>query len=413
MIEISLEEFEDFYKEQIETIFFKIRRVIRKQIGNIRDILLIDLMGSLDFFERSSKEKSLDEKAQRSLNLFLDRIEKQIKEVRIPEDDDINFKTVNDLINDIKKLFNAINDIARKSLPKIQKEFQPEIKKLNYDTRKLQKKMAYLEQIIKKKYRDVKDAENLLEKIPKFFTLKENIEKAKADLDHFENELEEKKQKLEELNQKLLQLEKNELFKQLEKERNDLFQMQLKLNDQLGFKKALKKMKFELEKENIHIPNVNLNYLRDFLKNPINKLLSERKDLPNFSTLLVQLRRALEENKLNLKSETKDKTIEQINQIFEEKTIHNYLEKYRVLKEKIKKTEEKIKEKGLANQLEELKNQISTTTAKLEHIQNDLNRKNKDFLRYLGNLKQEREQFQNLLEKVIGEPVKLNITLTF
>ena len=56
----------------------------------------------------------------------------------------------------------------------------------------------------------------------------------------------------------------------------------------------------ELEKETIHISNINLNYLRDFLKNPIKMLINERKDLPEFSALLIQLRHALEENKLNL-----------------------------------------------------------------------------------------------------------------
>ena len=78
--------------------------------------------------------------------------------------------------------------------------------------------------------------------------------------------------------------------------------MQLKINNNLGFKKALKKLKFNLEKELIHVPNIYVNFLRDFLKNPIPILLSERQDLPRFSALLVQLRRALEENKLNLKS---------------------------------------------------------------------------------------------------------------
>ncbi|MHA1147295.1 MAG: hypothetical protein ACTSR8_03530 [Promethearchaeota archaeon] len=412
MIEIELDEFEDFYKNQIEEIFYKIKKLIRKQISNIRDLILLDIKRALTHFEEGREGKNIDEKGERSLNLFLDRISKQIDEIRLPENDNINYESINYLINDIKRLFNTINDIARKSLPKIQKEFQPEIKSLNYSTNKLRKKTTMLDQFLRKKYMDVKNAEDLLNKLPKFYSLITNIENAKSDLDKFTEEKEYLEGEKHKLSEEFLKLEKNPLFQELENERDELFQMQLKINNNIGFKKALKKLKFNLEKENIHIPNIDLTFLRDFLKNPIPILLSERQDLPRFSALLVQLRRALEENKLNLKSDTKEKTIEQINEIFDKKVIHDDLEVYKEIKEKMKSIEKKIKQEGLAHQLDNIKNQISLNTVKLEHVQNDLNRKNKDYLRYLTNLKQEREDFQTLVEKVIGEPIKLNITLS-
>jgi len=211
----------------------------------------------------------------------------------------------------------------------------------------------------------------------------------------------------------LLSLQNNELFKILENKKDDLFQLRIKINDQLGFKKALKKLKFELEKNTIHIGNVDLNYLKDFLKNPINSLVKERTDLPNFTSILVQLRYALEENKLNLKSDTKDKTIEQINAIFDEKTIYDDLERLKEIRNGVKEIEKNIEVAGLAQKLEDVKNQISINTAKLEHIQADFERRNKDYLRYLSGLKQEREEFQNLIQKVIEEEFKLNISFEF
>ena len=142
-------------------------------------------------------------------------------------------------------------------------------------------------------------------------------------------------------------------------------------------------------------------------------LSDERKDLPNFSTLLVQLRHALEENKLNLKADTRDKTIEQINIIFEEKELQELIEKYKSLQDEIKEIEGKINEAGLAKNLENTQNQISSNTAKLEHVENDLNRRNKDYLRHLSNLKNEREDFQKSVQDVIGEEVKLKIKFSF
>ena len=410
MIEKDLDEFKDFYKEKLNSQFFKIKKFTNKSLQDIRKSL-IEIKVCLDHFLETGKEK-IDQKAKKSLNFFSDRIRREIDEIEIPEEE-INYDNIMDLLNSIKKLFTSINEIARKSLPKFHKEVQAELKELNYHTRKLGKKQAQLDEFMRKKYTNVKDAEYLLKKLPKLFSLKENIEHAKIDLDEFENELEERKTKLEELNSELINLEKNELFNELEAEKEKLFQLQMSINNEIGFKKALKKFKFELEKGTVHVPNIELNYLRDFLKNPIKMLSNERKDLPKFTSLMVQLRHVLEENKLNLKSETKQKTIEQINAIFEEKLLQSKIEDYLKLKEVIKELEKQIEEAGLTQKLEELKNQISSNTIKLEHIEADYNRKNKDYTRYLSALKTEREDFQNLVEEILKEGVKLNITFSF
>ena len=410
MIEKDLEEFENFYKKQLNSQFFKVKKYTKRFLQDIRENL-IEIKVCLDHFLETGKEK-IEQKDQKSLKLFSARIRKEIDEIQIPEEE-INYDNISDLLNSIKKLFTRINEIARKSFPKFQKKVQAEIKELDYLTRRLGKKQAQLDDFMRKKYTTVRDAEYLLKKLPKFFTLKENIEHAKVDLDGFENELEERKAKQEELNSELINLEKNELFKDLEAGKEKLFQLQMSINDEIGFKKALKKFKFELEKGTIHIPNMDMNYLRDFLKNPIKMLSNERKDLPKITSLMVQLRHVLEENKLNLKSETKQKTIEQINAIFDEKLLQISIENYLQLKESIKGVEKKIEEEGLAQKLEDLKNQISSNTIKLEHVKVDYNRKNKDYTRYLSALKSEREEFQKSIEAILKEEIKVNITFSF
>jgi len=410
MIEKNLEDFEEFYTEKINNIFSKIKKVLKKLILEIRENL-IEIKVCLDHF-LEIEEGKIDQKAQKSLHFFSDRIRKEIDEIEVPEED-ITYDNTLDLLNSIKRLFTSINEIARKSLPKFQKEVQPQIKELNYITRKLGKNQANLDEFMRKKYNEVKEAEYLLKKLPKLFSLKENIEHAKADLDQFEIELEERQKKQDVLNTQLLKLEKNNLFKDLEVEKDKLFKLQMKINDEIGFKKALKKFKFELEKGNLHITNIDLNYLRDFLKNPIKILASERKDLPKFTSLMVQVRHVLEENKLNLKTDTKQKTIEHINAIFDEKILQTNIEEYLQLKEQIKSIEEQIQTAGLAEKLDRLKNDISNNTIKLEHAQNDYARKNKDYTRYLNSLKNEREEFQTLVEDKIGEQIKLNIVFTF
>ncbi len=410
MLKKNLEDFEVFYKERLNSQFFKIRKVTKKSITDIKDSL-IEIKLCLDHFLEKGKEK-IDKKAQKSLQFFSKKIRKEIDEIEIPEEE-VNYDNIMDLLNNVKKLFTSINEIARKSLPKFHKDVQSEIKELNYLTRKLGKKQGIFNDFLRKKYTGVKDAEYLLKKLPKLFHLKENIEHAKGDLEKFERELEDRKVRQEDLNSQLLEKEKNKLFNELEIEKERLFQIKLKINDEIGFKKALKKLKFELEKGTFHIPNIDLYYLKDFIKNPIKMLTNEQKDLPKFTGLLVQLRHVLEENKLNLKTDTKQKSIEQISAIFNEKQLQANVEIYLQIEEAIKGIEKRIQEAGLVQKLEALKNEISLNTIKIENVETDYNRKNKDYTRYLNALKNEREEFQNSVEEILNEKVKINITFSF
>jgi DNA repair exonuclease SbcCD ATPase subunit len=410
MIEVDLDEFEEFYNERINEKYYKIKKVAQKMISDVRENL-VEIKLCMDHFLDAGEDK-IDKKAVRSLHYFSDKIKKEIDEIEIP-DDRITFKSLYQLLNSLKKLFNSINDIARKSLPKFGKQVQAEIKELDYLTRKLGKKQRNLDKFLRKKYLEVKEAEDVLDKLPKFYTLKENIENAKSDVEEFKAEKEEIESKLNEFNQKLLELEKNELFQKLEQYKDELFKLKLKVNGEISFKKALKKMKVEIEKENIYLTNINLNYIRDFIKNPVRILSNEDKDLQKYSSMLVQLRHALEEDKLNLKSDKKEKALEQINHFFDEREIQEDIDRVKELKNKIKTYKQKIKDAGLSGKLEEVKDKISLYTVKLEHIENDINRRNKDYLRYLASLKKEREEFQNQVEDIIEEEVKVTITFTF
>ncbi|MBD3193584.1 MAG: hypothetical protein GF317_00910 [Candidatus Lokiarchaeota archaeon] len=409
MVEVELEEFEEFYKKRLNDKFYKEKKVGRKLIDEIRDNL-ISIKVCMDHFMEA--EDKLDKKSVRSLNFFSDRIRKEIDDIDIP-DEEISYNNLISLLTAIKKLFNNINDIARKSIPKFQKEAQNEIKELNYITRKLTKNHANLEKFVRKKYDNVKDAEDVLEKLSKFYNLRDNIENAKSDLEQFEDDHEDVKNTLEDLNNKLLELEKDKLFRKVKKLREEIFQLKLKINNQLGFKKALKKLRVEVERGNLHVSNLDENYIREFIKSPIRVLTSDSKDFTKFRGLLVQLRHVLEENKLNLKADKKEKTIEQINEIFDERGVYNNIETLNELKEKLDKAKKTIQKKGLGDELEDVKNEISIYTQKLEHIENDLGRKNKDYLKYLATLKRDRAEFQKSVEKVIDEEFKLTITFTF
>jgi hypothetical protein len=409
MVEVELENFESWYQERLNEVFNKKKKAAQKLIEDIREGL-IDIQKTMDHF--MDIEDELKKKPKRSLNFFTDKVNKEIEKVEIP-DDRITYENLMALLKDLKRLFTEINDAAKKSIPKFKSKVQPEIKELNYHTRKLGKKQSVLEKFALKKYTEVKEAEDLLDKLSKFYNLRNNIENAREDLDKLEEEQETTKSELKKQKEKLLSLEKHKLFQNKKEARDKAFKLKMKINGELGFKKALRKLKVEVERGNIHLTDITENYVRDFIKNPVRVLLKEGQDLTKFRGLLVQLRHVLEQKKLNLKSDKREKSIAQINKIFDEREIYDDIDTYKDLKEEIKKTKKKIKKKGLDDQLEEVKSQISVLTQRLEHINNDLESKNKDYLKYLAKLKRDRNRFQKTIEQVLEEEVKIAISFSF
>ncbi|GAG20249.1 unnamed protein product, partial [marine sediment metagenome] len=163
MVEIDLEDFEDFYKKKLNLLFQKIKKAAKKHIAEIRNEL-IEIKVCVDHFLEAGQEK-IKAKPLRSLHLFSDRMKKEIEDIEIPEE--IYYDKIFEYLNSIKKLFGIINEIARKTFPKFKKEVQTQIKELEYITRRLRKKHQIFEEFLRKKYSDVKNAEELLKKLPK------------------------------------------------------------------------------------------------------------------------------------------------------------------------------------------------------------------------------------------------------
>lgn len=394
----------------MEDIFFKVKRKAQKMIESI-DEGLNDLKKSIDRMENSEAKENLDQKANKSLQYFNERIKKDINEIDIPEE--MTYESLSELLKAIKKLFELINDISKKTIPKFQKDFQVEIKDLHYHTRKLGQKGGMLDKLLREKFKSVREAEHLLNRLPKLFALKNNIEHAKSSINEIEKEKEEVAKLLESLESELLKLEDNELFKKQSELNNALFNLKIDLNDSLKFKKALKKLRVELERGNIKLRNISLNDIKEFLKDPIVSLCKDSKDLRKLSNLLVQLRLSLESNELNLKTTKKETTIEQINQILSGNKLKENVERFKQTQEEMRNLEKQISEIGLSKKLTQIKEKIASTSLKKEHLENDFKKKTEDYLSYLKKLKEERERFSKLVEDKTEEKVKIEIIFTF
>lgn len=361
--------------------------------------------------EKSEAKENLDQKANKSLTYFTERVKKDINIIEIPED--MTYEKLSTLLKEIKKLFELITDISRKTIPKFQRDFQAEIKDLHYYTRKLGQKGGILDKFLREKYKKIREAENLINKLPKLFALKNNIENAKNSINEIGNEKEDVAIQLESLKNELLKFEDHALFKKQSDLNNDLFHLKMDINDNLKFKKALKKLRVEVERGNIKLRNISIDDIKDFFKDPIVNLCKDSKDLRKLSILLVQLRKTLESNELKLKTTKKESTIEHINQILSGNELKENIEKYKHLQEEISNLEKEINETGLSKKIFQLKEKIASASLKKDHLENDFKKKNDDYLSYLKKLKEEREKFSKMVEGITDERIKIAITFSF
>jgi len=394
----------------LEEIFSKVKRKAQKLTESI-DQSLIDLKKSIDRMEKSEAKENLDQKANKSLLYFTERVKKDINIIEIPED--MTYEKLSTLLKEIKKLFELITDISKKTIPKFQRDFQAEIKDLHYYTRKLGQKGGILDKFLREKYKKIREAENLINKLPKLFALKNNIENAKNSINEIGNEKEDVTIQLESLKNELLKFEDHALFKKQSDLNNDLFNLKIDINDNLKFKKALKKLRVEVERGTIKLRNISIDDIKDFLKDPIVNLCKDSKDLRKLSILLVQLRITLESNELKLKTTKKESTIEHINQILSGNELKENIERYKHLQEEISNLEKEINDTGLSKNISQLKEKIASASLKKDHLENDFKKKNDDYLSYLKKLKEEREKFSKMVESITDERIKIAITFTF
>ena len=153
MVEVDLEELEEFYNNKVNALYSKIKKAVKKLVQEI-DNGLNELRRSVEHFQDAGSDKKIGEKALRSLNFFTDRITKEIDEIEIPGDNEIFYDNLIKLLNSNKKLFQTINDIAKKSLPKFKNDVQPQIKELEYLSRKLRKRLTMFDEFLRKRYGD-------------------------------------------------------------------------------------------------------------------------------------------------------------------------------------------------------------------------------------------------------------------
>lgn len=410
MLEINFEDLDAWYQAFLEDEFGKLRKNARKILEKIVRIMF-DMQNAVQEMDAKEEEVS-SELAKKSVDRFTSKMKAQFDDLEIPEE--VTYMRLREFVEEIKKFFMNVNQIGRQNIPKFAQEYKDELKTIDYVSRKLSREHVKLDKFIRKKYQDAREAELLITKTDKLEQTMDKIARLHDKVDELEAKAQDMSAESEEWEQKLLDLENQPELQELSKLEKEVFRMKNQFRGMLKFRKVFNKIQTGIKKGRYTIRGVTAASLRDYLKDPINTILAEGEAHRDLTSILVQVRYALENDEIPIKRATREKVIENINQIVgEEKLLAPVIRAIKEKQARIAELKKAIEKKGWRSEMDEIREEIAQLSERLDHLQGDIENNKNQYSMALEKLKQQREYLQEELAKTTGEDIKIQITFQF
>jgi hypothetical protein len=415
MQEISLDDIEDWYLDQLKIRFKREHKVLskffslsEKELGQTKNSF--KTWKNRDFIEEENK---LDGKTQKILERFVDSMVENLDEIRIPtiHFENISYENSQKFCDSIKKLYAVYNSQGRKAIPRFGKHFKIEIKEVDLHLRKIGDLTQKIGKFLRKNYQDGKIAEGEIKNIPQLLHNIERLGSIKGKTDIMESSLKEMQENLTNFENDLLELSEDtdlQLYEKIEREET---KKSNELRDYLKFKKAFKKLKKLLEKGTIYARGISESDLRPYIKDPVRTILHEGPKINRLRDVLIKTRLILEDKKdpLKLKADLRNKIIVNINQIVSENKLEPIIKENLDIQMRKEEIRERLQKKGIEQKRTDLKTKISTLTLDVEHFSNDLKHRKREYKELLSKVSSDRDDLQKKIEEQIGEEVKIKI----
>jgi len=411
MTEIPLEELEIYYTEQLNIFYAKQKKALKKFVERLEKFI-VELKNAIDKMRerKDSIKTELDEQAEKYVDRFYSKVKENLDVIQVPENP--TAEGVYKLIDEIKKLFLNMNELGRKNIPKFAKEFQLELKEIDFITRKINELYLHIDTFIRRKYEQPKEAENVIKQFPKIINTVERIISTKVTVDNFNSEVENLEIELRTLEQDIIEIENNSLFQKQSKFEKNLFDLRIEFDNKLKFRKALKKLKKKIESSGA-TRGITQDSLKKYISDPYLTIVKDGESHPQLTEFLIQLRFMLESGVLLLKTDAKNKLLENIDQIISKGVLKNIILEYQDITSKLQEINENPEQKALNDRLLELKNIFAIKTQDLEHIKADATHRISEYRHLLEKLKTDRDEIQKKIKEFINQDIDVRITLKF
>ncbi|MHA1110134.1 MAG: hypothetical protein ACTSRE_03490 [Promethearchaeota archaeon] len=408
MTEIPLEDLENYYAEQLNSFYAKQKKFLKKFVERLEKFI-VELKNAIDKMRERKDTIELDEQATRYVDRFYIKVKENLDVINVP--DNPTAEGVYKLIDEIKKLFLNMNELGRKNIPRFAKEFQLELKEIDFITRKIGEQMARIDAFIRKKYEEPKQAEALSKQFPKLENIVQRIINTKTTVDKFTSDIETLTKELEDIEQGIIEIENNPLFQKQSELEKKLFDLRIEFDNKLKFRKALKKLKKKVDSGVFR--GITPDRVKKYISDPYNTIVNEGGTHPKLTEFLIQLRYMLEQGGLNLKADAKNKLLQNIEQIVSKGVLKPIIGEYKEMKTSLQEIKENPEQKTLYERLTELKESYSIKTQEMNHLKADASHKSTEYRQLLEKLKSDRDEIQGKIKEFVNQEITVKISLKF
>ncbi|MHA1792732.1 MAG: hypothetical protein ACTSVI_08815 [Promethearchaeota archaeon] len=409
-MELSIEKTHEFLEDVIEDVFRKEKKIGMKIVQNILSDLK-SVESSLDDIENQI-DKEKDDLLSRSTVRFVAAIRGEIDNFKVDLEGRITHDTLKNTFDFLSKLFNTYNENGKKWFPKFGKEFKRELKTLQILMNKLFRNNGKLDKFLRDKFSDVKEAENIKQKLEHLSELEEKVRNNREKVSDLTTEKEKIEDRLMELENELMEMENDSLIKEEKKVFREQNQIKQKIQQELSkIKKSIKKFQKLVEHGNTTLRyGVTKRDLKDYFKKPFDSVMSDGNNYPKLRAILENIIAGLDDN-IKMKDDKREKTLETIKEINEDLILKPMIDEYLDLQDKRQGILNELKAKGMDERMQELKKEISELTTKKDRTNADIEHEKENVINLLKKMKILKEDLENKIQELSGEKITILLSV--
>ena len=420
-IELTLENLEEWYMEKMEDRFFKEHAMLEKILSKAsQDVARarISIEGWITK-DRLKQKNEAGEKIQpkviKMIQRFAQTILKVIDDIKVPTiHNKITYKNCKDFTSQVNSLYTKYNQLGRKTIPRFMAFYELEVKEIQLNLDSLGKYTKKVNKVLRKKMKGAKEAEELINNVPKINNQIEHLGEIRHKLDEMKEKDENLKKELKDTEDEYHTLMQDPQLNKYDTLGTENIKLKSDLRNELYFSKAIKKM-VALMKKDVKMKNLSLFDLEPYKKNIVSEIINEGAKLPKLQKVLIKIRIILEDqnNPLQLNADKIERIVQNINFIVSENGLESQIQHVIDNEGERNLLQKELAKKGLDSKVNNLKDKIATKTLDLEHFSNDIKNKQKEYDNSLQKIAEARRTFEKQIKKETGEEVKVKIKISF
>ncbi|HME56414.1 MAG TPA: hypothetical protein VKM55_29715 [Candidatus Lokiarchaeia archaeon] len=407
MVDIPLEDLGKFLDDIIADRFKKLKKIGKKMLDDIHEDIkyIYDQLDTLG--KKINPDK--DDLVTRAATRFISGMQTEINDFEFPSGNQVTYADLKKVLDFLLGLFNNYNDNGKKWIPKFREEYKLEIKTIESSVMRVFRLNGELDRFSRAKYGDVKNAEDMTDKIEKLNEMIEKYNEDRKKIDELTATIEQLKGELEDLENQMLELEHDPLVE----EQNRCFREENTLKQQIQqelskIKKSIKKFEKVLDSSPAEPRYVSKKETKDYFKNLFESLIVDGPEYPKLRGILENILGSLQDE-VQLKDDKKEKVQDIIKAMKDEYSLKPLIEAYLAVVENRKACVLDIQEKGTSRKIAVLKQKISDMTMQKNHAEADLQHEKENVVNSLSKMKAFKENFEKEIFELSKQ--KINIQL--